>query len=516
MKINNYRFSLTKLIGLIFTRAFFFTLLIVIQVCFLLVVTLNIIPFSTQVYWLFLLINFFFSLYVISTKDNPAYKLGWLFIIFILPPAGALIYLYAKSHQLPQKKSRQYALLHKRLNIKQEQNEGLNNRLAHLSSHIRCQFHYLYKRGAATAYTNTQTQYFATGEDFFTDLKTQLKLAKKYIFLEYFIVREGQMWNEILRILAAKAKAGVEVRLLYDDLGSILLPNNFPRRMKKLNIQARCFNRFRPFIQTKVNNRDHRKIAVIDGVVSYLGGINIADEYINIIKPYGHWKDMAVRLKGEASWSLSLMFLQMWNSTYLSDHNFEQYQPLKARFADDGIVQPFGSEPQGNENISEGVYFNLITKAKKSIIITTPYLVINHELLTALCLAAKNGIATSIIVPGSYDKWYVRLLSQAFYPALIEAGVKIYEYLPGFIHGKTILVDDEIGVVGSINLDYRSLFLLFEAGVLMYKSKALNQLSEDLQAILKESALVPLSRVNEVRLSTHIMRSMLRLLAPLI
>lgn len=516
MKINNYRFSLTKLIGLVFTRAFFFTLLIVIQACFLLVVTLNVIPFSTQVYFLFLFTNVLFSLYVISTRDNPAYKLGWLFIIFIFPPAGALIYLYAKSHQLPQKKTRQYALLHKRLAIKQEQNEELSTRLAHLNSHIRCQFHYLNKRGAATAYTNTQTQYLATGEDFFTDLKEQLKLAKKYIFLEYFIVREGQMWNEILRILATKAKNGVEVRLLYDDLGSILLPNNFPRRMQKLNIQARCFNRFRPFIQTKVNNRDHRKIAVIDGVTSYLGGINIADEYINIIKPYGHWKDMAVRLKGEASWSLSLMFLHMWNSTYLSDDNFEQYQPTKGRFADDGIVQPFGSEPQGNENISEGVYFNLITKAKKSIVITTPYLVINHELLTALCLAAKNGIDTKIIVPSHYDKWYVRLLSQAFYPALIEAGVKIYEYLPGFIHGKTILVDDEFGVIGSINLDYRSLFLLFEAGVLMYKSKALDQLGEDLQTVLRESALIPLSRVNEVRLSTHIMRSMLRLLAPLI
>ena len=189
--------------------------------------------------------------------------------------------------------------------------------------------------------------------------------------------------------------------------------------------------------------------------------------------------------------------------------------PRKTKFEDDGIVQPFGSEPQGNEYVSASVYFNLITKAKSKIVITSPYLVLNHELLTALCLAAKNGIEVIIVVPSHYDKWYVRLLSQAFYVNLLEAGVKIYEYLPGFIHGKTILVDDEIGVVGSINLDFRSLFLLFEAGVLMYKTAALKQLQTDLDNIITESSLVPLSRVNEVRWHTHVVRSILRLVAPL-
>ena len=276
-----------------------------------------------------------------------------------------------------------------------------------------------------------------------------------------------------------------------------------------------CFNRLRSFLQTKVNNRDHRKIVVIDGVTSYLGGINLADEYINVIHPYGHWKDMAVRLKGEASWSVTVLFLQMWNATFQSDLDFNYFLPPKTKFEDDGIVQPFGSEPQGNEYVSASVYFNLITKAKNKIVITSPYLVLNHELLTALCLAAKNGIEVIIVVPSHYDKWYVRLLSQAFYVNLLEAGVKIYEYLPGFIHGKTILVDDEIGVVGSINLDFRSLFLLFEAGVLMYKTAALKQLQTDLDNIITESSLVPLSRVNEVRWHTHVVRSILRLVAPL-
>lgn len=515
MNMDNKRFSFTKLLGLIFTRAFFFILLISLQIYFIFIFTLNVFPFSSQLYFVFQLINFLFSLYLISSKDNPAYKLGWLFVIFIIPPTGALIYLYSRWRQLPHKKPRRYTLLNQRLRAKLTPQDEVGLKLAHLSPSVRSQFYYLSQSGAALAYTNTQSKYFSCGEDYFTDLLQQLKLAKKYIFLEYFIIREGKMWSEILSILTTKAKSGVQVRILYDDLGSILLPNNFPKKMAQVGIEAKCFNRLRPFLQTKVNNRDHRKIVVIDGVTSYLGGINLADEYINVIHPYGHWKDMAVRLKGEASWSVTVLFLQMWNATFQSDLDFNYFLPPKTKFEDDGIVQPFGSEPQGNEYVSASVYFNLITKAKNKIVITSPYLVLNHELLTALCLAAKNGIEVIIVVPSHYDKWYVRLLSQAFYVNLLEAGVKIYEYLPGFIHGKTILVDDEIGVVGSINLDFRSLFLLFEAGVLMYKTAALKQLQTDLDNIITESSLVPLSRVNEVRWHTHVVRSILRLVAPL-
>ena len=309
MNIDKKRFSLTKLLGLIFTRAFFFILLISLQIYFIFIFTLNVFPFSSQLYFVFQLINFLFSLYLISSKDNPAYKLGWLFVIFIIPPTGALIYLYSRWRQLPHKKPRRYTLLNQRLRAKLTPQDEVGLKLAHLSPSVHSQFYYLSQSGAALAYTNTQSKYFSCGEDYFTDLLQQLKLAKKYIFLEYFIIREGKMWSEILSILTTKAKSGVQVRILYDDLGSILLPNNFPKKMAQVGIEAKCFNRLRPFLQTKVNNRDHRKIVVIDGVTSYLGGINLADEYINVIHPYGHWKDMAVRLKGEASWSVTVLFL---------------------------------------------------------------------------------------------------------------------------------------------------------------------------------------------------------------
>jgi cardiolipin synthase len=326
------------------------------------------------------------------------------------------------------------------------------------------------------------------------------------------------MWDEILAILQQKVKAGLQVRILYDDFGSMTsLPSNFSQHLVKLGIKAQAFNRVRPYIQTQVNNRDHRKIVIIDGHIGYVGGINLADEYINLTHPFGLWKDAAIRLNGQAVWSLTLLFLQMWNTKKQEDFDFSRYHfDPKYAVASDGLIQPFGDEPQGNEFVCENVYLNLINKAQEKVYLMSPYLVIDNELMVALTLAAKNGVDVRLIVPGIPDKWYVRFLAQAFYAVLIEHQVKVYEYTPGFIHSKTILADDHTGVVGTINLDYRSFYLHYECGVLMYKTQALKQLSIDFKQTFAQSHRLELNTVQEVHFSNRVLRSLLRLIAPLI
>lgn len=507
-----------QIFSFVFGRIFLVSVLLLLQVIFFVSIFNQLFDYSLSFYIIGYIFSLFTVIFLVSTRENPTYKLVWAIFMLAISPIGAVTYWFFGWQRMPSRKIRR---IHK-LDVKSSDllppAGQIIAKLQTDNPEIADQSHYLQHYAHFPLYDHTQTRYFSPGEAFFLELKRQLKSAEKFIFLEYFIINEeSSMWQEILHILCTKIEAGVEVRLIYDDFGSLFtVPSNFAKRMKQLGIDTVSFNRFRPFIEVRMNNRDHRKIAIIDGRVAFTGGINFSDEYINRLKLHGYWKDSAIMLEGEAVWSFTVMFLQFWNFITPTDSNYDQY---KGKFRllpeTDGFVQPFADSPQDNELVSHHAYLNLINRAEKEIIITTPYLIIDQELMTALCLAAKNGLDVKIIVPGIADRWYSHLVSQAFYLELMEAGVQIWEYEPGFIHSKTILVDGQVGIVGSINLDYRSLYLNFEAGVWLYQSQALAQLKTDLKHTLAVCAKVRLSEVTEIHLFKRLLRGVLRLFAPL-
>ena len=327
------------------------------------------------------------------------------------------------------------------------------------------------------------------------------------------------MWDTILEIMERKAKEGVDVRLIYDDFGcSMWIPFRFIKDMREKGIKVAAFNPIGSFFNLRQNNRDHRKITVIDGYVGFTGGINLADEYINKKSRFGHWKDTGIMLKGEAVWNLTLMFLQTWLMLTGEKDDYSSYSPEKHQeiaFFSDGYIQPYGDTPVDNEIVGENIYLNMINKAKHYVYITTPYLIIDNEMVTALTLAAKSGIDVRIITPGIPDKKLVYLVTQSYYYQLIEAGVKIYQYTPGFIHAKTVVVDDKVATVGTINFDYRSLYLHFECGVWMFNSSVIYEIKEDYMLTLAKCDEVTLEEIRKTSKTKMFGQSLLRLVAPL-
>ena len=360
--------------------------------------------------------------------------------------------------------------------------------------------------------------YFPLGEYKFRYLVEELKAARKFIFMEYFIVEEGYMWDTILKILRKKVREGVEVRFMYDGMCAIsMLPYNYPEQLKRYGIQCKMSNAVRPFLSTTQNNRDHRKICVIDGKVGFTGGINLGDEYINRKVRFGHWKDTAVMLKGDAVQSLTMIFLQMWNVEERRPENYSRYLTRKREGLrrELGYVIPYADSPFDNENVGEEVYFHILNHAKKYVHIMTPYLILDNEMLTTLTRAAKSGIEVIIIMPHIPDKWYAFVVAKTYYKELIEGGVQIYEYRPGFVHAKVFVSDDDTATVGTINLDYRSLYLHFECGTFIYNNSEIDRIERDFQHTLTKCHKVTLLEVKNRTILTKVSGQVLRLLAPL-
>ena len=352
---------------------------------------------------------------------------------------------------------------------------------------------YLRETSFMRGFTDSKATFFKTGTEFFNDLIQELEKAQKFIFLEYFTIDNGFIWNNIHRILKEKAAAGVEVKMIYDDMGTIgKLPANYYKKLQAEGIKCYKFNRFTPILTAVYNNRDHRTIAVIDGKAAYTGGINLADEYANIVTPFGMWKDSAIKVQGKAVYAFTLMFLQMYISNNKIEEDNTKYFELDYEKFDDGYIHPFGCGPLPyyKEKVGEGSFLNLINSAKKSIYITTPYLIVDHTMLLALKNAAYKGIDVRIITPHIPDKKAIFNMTRSNYKPLMEAGVKIYQYTPGFIHSKQILVDDEIAIVGTINLDFRSLVHHFEDGVLLYKNSCIKDIKSDFEDTIRVSELV--------------------------
>ena len=405
-------------------------------------------------------------------------KLPWCILVAFVPIVGVVLYYCFSRNYASAKERKMFAKLPHISPVPEDES---------VAQKYKGQMRYLNDLGFG-AYTGTQTNYFACGKDFFGDYLAELNKAKKFIFMEYFIVAYGVMFDAILDVLKRKVAEGVEVRLLYDDFGSLLyVKRTFRRKMRKLGIKCASFARLKPIVSAVHNNRDHRKITVIDGKVAYVSGLNIADEYINYTHPFHYWKDTAVKLTGNAVSSVCTMFLQMYDMTTKTMDKFEDYLPEHEDTAEEhGIVVPFGDGPRPiyKEQIGKNVYLGLIEQAERELYITTPYLIVDDGFSDALCRAAKRGVDVKIIIPGVPDKKSVYALTKHSCAKLVKSGVKIYKYTPGFIHAKSIVADGQAGVVGTINLDYRSFMHHYECGVYMYNTEALHQLHDDLQVLL--------------------------------
>ncbi|MEG2104379.1 MAG: cardiolipin synthase [Oscillospiraceae bacterium] len=423
------------------------------------------------------------ALYIINKADVPAYRMGWILIIMVVPLCGGLLYILLGEKRPALNLRLKLAKGMKGHSLNAKQDENIMHELEKQAPRIAGTAGYISKFARFPVWKKTEVTYHPLGENQFEDILAELKKAKSFIFLEYFIIEEGIMWGSILKILREKVAEGVDVRLIYDDMGSLSkVPAKYFLKMERYGIKCIVFNKFIPIVSLVMNNRDHRKMLIIDGNTVFTGGINLADEYINKKMRFGHWKDTGVMLHGEAVWNFTIMFLEMWNSFRADDKDFNIFRPkeeYEGEFASDGFVQPFGDSPLDGETVSVNVYLDILAQATNYVYIFTPYLAVSDELQIALCAAAKRGVDVRLVLPGTPDKIIAYRLSRSYYLPLLEAGIRIYEYTPGFIHAKSYVCDDKLAVVGTINMDYRSLYLHFECGVFIYGSNAVRELKRD-------------------------------------
>ena len=509
--------NIKKLASLLFQRSVIVALLIFLQAAMLLLYMLWFSSDFIYVYWGCVVLSILAVLIIVSRQTDPGYKIAWIIPILLFPAFGWLVYLLCGGNKLSARKRRKMQGMDRTM-LEQLERDYKAEELRPFGADAVNQARYLEHYARCPVYTNTYTHYFPLGDDVFPAMLEELRKAEKYIFLEYFIISPGIFWDSMVEILKEKHAAGVDVRVIYDDVGSLnTLPMNYARKFEaETGIPCCCFNRFKPVISIRMNNRDHRKFCIIDGHTAFTGGINLADEYINGYEKHGHWKDTAILLKGEAVFSLTTMFLSMWD--YLIKKEGEDYAAYYPDSWDEnaqGIVQPFADNPLDDEAVGETVYLNLINKAKRYVYITTPYLILSNEMVTAMNTAAKSGVDVRIITPHVPDKWYVHAVSRSYYEMLVEAGVKIYEYTPGFVHAKTFVVDDEYAVVGTINLDYRSLYLHFECAAWMYKASCVTDVRDDFLKTQQMSQEITLEECRNISIPRRLGRSVLRVLAPL-
>ncbi len=506
---------MNKLLKKVFSRTVVTALLIIIQVAWLVALLLRLGNSLPAIQTVLRILSLVAILFVIKSDMNPSYKIGWVLLIAVLPILGGLMYIIF-GNKRPAKYMRDMlnAQLEKSAEYLSEQ-ESITGELDGGAAGL---FKYLEGSAGYPMAKDTTVRYYRVGEEMYADLLPELEKAEKFIFLEYFIIRPGVMWDSVLDVLKRKAAAGVDVRIIYDDMGCIdILPANYNTTLEDWGIRTMAFNRFVPAVSLVMNNRDHRKITVIDGKVGFTGGINISDEYINAMERFGHWKDTGLMLKGPGVFNLTLMFLEMWNAFNKDGDNYADFIPESFEekgSTSDGYVLSFSDSPLDNECVGESVYTDMLYKAKDYIYITTPYLAIDSELQSALCMAAKRGVDVRMITPGIPDKKLVYRLTRSYYPTLLRAGVKIYEYTPGFIHAKSFVCDDELCVVGTINMDYRSLYLHFECGTLMYKNPEVVQLKNDDLETMEKCRKVELSDMKTNFLG-ELFDSFLRSIAPL-
>ncbi|MCL2873494.1 MAG: cardiolipin synthase [Defluviitaleaceae bacterium] len=461
----------------------FFVVLIIAQVIIFIAVANRIANHLPALSIIFYLISFFVILDLIQKDKASAYKVKWLIIVMSFPVFGGIVYLLYGDKRPTRKIAammKEHALIANVLDCDSVKSSSCRvgcDRSAGLIQYIR-------RASSYPAFENTGAKYYTFGELMFEDMLTELESAEKFIFVEYFIISESKMWDRIIEILIRKAADGVDVRLIFDDFGSLkLFTNSYIADLRSKNIKIVRFSPIVPFLSGFMNNRNHRKIVVIDGHTAFNGGMNIADEYINLNDRLGLWKDTGVRLKGDAVWSFTLMFIETWDAFCKPGERIDDYTSYKNMSTEkpvsDGLVLPYGDSPLDGEQLGENVYIEILNQARSYVYIFTPYLIISEKMIHALQMAAKRGVDVRIVTPGIPDKKIVYRLTRSYYRYLLDVGIRIYEYSLGFLHAKSFVCDDEIAVVGTINLDYRSLYLHFECATLLYNSSIIKDVKED-------------------------------------
>lgn len=502
--------------------------------------------YSTVVYAAFVLLGAVTVVHILNEENNASFKIAWIIPVLVIPVFGTVLYIYINLQPGTKRIHKKLTKIEDEIRPYLAQNEETVQELQEQSAGEKGIADYLYHADNYPVYAGCKMKYYPIGEAKFADMIEQLKRAEHFIFMEYFIVAKSYMWNTILEILKEKAAQGVEVRMMYDGMCSLaLLPYGYYKDLEKMGIQSIPFSQIRPVLSTYQNNRDHRKILIIDGKTVFTGGINLADEYINRIDRFGHWKDTAVMIQGEAVKSFTLLFLKMWHvakgKDSIPEEEIQKYTVSvweNAQTGDmctdmesmrntamqnmqdkklhaGGYVIPYGDDPYGDERIGKQVYIDILNRARKYVHIMTPYLILDDEMITALRYCAKRGVETVIIMPHIPDKIYAYLLARTYYKQLLKYGVKIYEYTPGFVHAKVFVSDDIRGCVGTINLDFRSLYLHFECGAYMYSNDVLHDVEQDFKETLKQCQEITKESCDKYPKGKMLVGKMLRLIAPL-
>ena len=506
-----------KLAKLIFNRIFYVAVAMLVQLGWILMMVLRLAAYSRYIDIGLRLIGIVLVLWILNKEINPSYKLAWTMLILILPILGVVLYFVFG-------RSRIAAIMQQHFEQRiEESREYLRDRpqtrqkLEALDPSASNQSRYISDVSRFPVHENTTAEYFQVGDDMFPVLVRELKQAKKYIFIEYFIINDGVMWQTILNILEKKAAEGVDVRLIYDGFGCLTtLPHKYYEELQKKGIKCQVFNPFRPILNIIQNNRDHRKLCIIDGWVGFTGGINLADEYINQKARFGHWKDCGILVRGKAVWSMTVMFLSLWGYVDRSEEDVGRFRvDYPEKQGNTGFLQPFADSPLDNEDVGATILQSVISSAQERMWIMTPYLILDDKMTTALCVAAKTGVDVRIITPGIPDKWYVHAVTRANYEELTRAGVRIFEYTPGFIHSKVYLADTKQAVVGTVNLDFRSLYLHFEDAVYLYDTTVNAQVQADFEETFPQCKEITAEQCHHTRLTQRVLRALLRLLAPL-
>lgn len=455
---------------------------------------------------------------IYGMEMNSAFKMPWIILILLFPVMGLCIYFVFGHPNVTRKMRHRFEQIDSELESKLSQDSSIIKEIEEENYPIANQMRYIKDYGKYPVYSNTDVEYYLDAADGLKAQKEEMEKAEHFIFMEYHAIEESASFLGVMEILAKKAKQGVDVRIFYDDIGSIgFINTDFIKRMEAQGIKCRVFNPIFPILNVFMNNRDHRKITVIDGKVGFTGGYNLADEYFNITHPYGHWKDTGIKLTGDAVRSLTVMFLEMWNVSKKTDEDYDRFLPsISYKAKENSYVQPYADSPLDNECMGENVYLNMIKNAKREIYFITPYLIISDEMNRELGLASKRGVDVRIITPGIPDKKVIYEVTRSYYARLVESGVKIYEYTPGFIHAKQCVCDGESAVIGTINLDFRSLYLHFENGVYLYGVSAVDEMRNDFKQTLKVCENVSEKYKNGRSAVLRGRQCILRLLAPLL
>ena len=511
---------MSRIIRLIYSNKLFAMLMFAVQLAALVFGVLWLKDYQLYFHTAYIIFTAVLILYEVNRTENPTFKMTWLLLIALVPIFGALFYLYTrldlstKAVRDPYEKASEY------VRAEAPDDSELLNELKKNDSELYGTANFLSKHGAAPVFKNTAVKYYSLGDYMFEDMLKELKKAKHFIFLEFFIInREGRVWPEILSILKEKVRSGVEVRVIYDGMGCLTtLPKYYEEELNAANIKCRTFLPVQPLLSTYQNNRNHRKIMIIDGKTVFTGGVNLADEYANIIERFGHWKDTGIRLRGSAAAGFTGLFLQMWNGIgeYDKPEQCRNYMAAAKPVKADGIVIPYADSPLDDTNVGLRVYIDMINRANRHINIATPYLVLDDELYNALRYAVQRGVSVKIILPHIPDKTYAFWLARTYYPQLISSGVKIYEYTPGFIHAKMLECDGKSAIVGTVNFDYRSLFLHHECAAFLYNVPEIADITEDFSNTLYLCQRITMQEYKKFNIFSKFIGKVVRLVAPLL